>query len=158
MSFQVNAFQKDAFQVLRHLDENLTAFQVNAFQNDAFQVLLEAQTIVQESLGDNQKRHYPVLFRKPRRVPTAEEVYRQAVNPPPPPLADVPALADIPGEVDREIAYRMRALEAEQMADRVARQATKNRLAAELKAAQLKQEEEDAIMAIMTMILMDEAA
>ena len=52
----------------------------------------------------------------------------------------------------------MRALEAEQMADRVARQAAKNRLNAELKAAQLKQEEEDAIMAIMTMILMDEAA
>jgi len=133
------------------------AFQVNAFQNDAFQVLLEAQTIVQESLGENQKRHYPVLFRKPRRVPTAEEVYRQVVNPPPPPLADVP-LSDIPGDVDREIAYRMRALEAEQMADRVARQAAKNRLNAELKAAQLKQEEEDAIMAIMTMILMDEAA
>jgi len=133
------------------------AFQANAFQNDAFQVLLEAQTIVQESLGENQKRRYPVLFRKLRRVPTAEEVYRQAVNPPPPPLADV-SLSDIPGEVDREIAYRMRALEAEQMADRVARQAAKNRLNAELKAAQLKQEEEDAIMAIMTMILMDEAA
>lgn len=109
------------------------------------------QPVEQISLGQNQRRPRQVLKFRARKVRTAEELYREVVNPPPPPLAD------IPGEVDREIAYRMRALEADQVADRVARQAAKARLAAELKAVEA-QEEEDAILAIMTMILMDEAA
>lgn len=72
-------------------------------------------------------------------------------------LLDAPGLADIPDEVDREIAYRMRAAEAGRLADQVARALVREKLEAEFKAAQAQQEEYDAILAIMTMVLMEAA-
>jgi hypothetical protein len=111
-----------------------------------------------DSLGANDRRFVRDTKRR-RRVPTAEEVYRQAVNPPPPPLANVPALADIPGEVDREIAYRLRTTEADQLVDRVATQAARAAIERDMAAAAAADaEDEEAIFAIMTAVLLDEAA
>lgn len=109
-----------------------------------------------DSLGAND-RHWRRDRARRRRIPTAEEVYRQVVNPPPPPLLDAPKLAAIPDAIDREIAYRMRSVEAERLADRVSVQAAKARIEAEMQADRLADEHDDeAIFAIMTAVLLED--
>lgn len=133
---------------------------VSLIVTSGFSVGAEVPVVVvvpTDSLGAND-RHWRQRREKRRRVPTAEEVYRQAVNPPPPPLLDVPELAAIPDEIDREIAYRIRTADAERLADRVAARAAKAKIESDMAAALLAdQEDEEALFAIMS-VLLEEAA